>query len=257
VSMGWTSRYAHSVTRGSAATILAFSVALAGCAWQRVPEPPHHGPVHTLPIDVGVELSGAAASQVYGPRVIENLRKMGIFESIVHPYRAGDPVEATLGLSIDGRWRGSGFWPGFVVGLSLFTLSPVVGPGIAGRHEVGAALYADDDSIVRYEFEVASKARFGLLADTNEVGAKVDALQAQKIAVELAKRLQNDRNRILGVVGGDEDTAGVDARETGEAAEAPTDSQVADELERLTELWRSGALSDDEFARAKARLLGE
>jgi membrane protease subunit (stomatin/prohibitin family) len=41
----------------------------------------------------------------------------------------------------------------------------------------------------------------------------------------------------------------------GTAAPAESDDSPVEELARLSELWKSGALSDTEFADAKARLL--
>jgi hypothetical protein len=43
----------------------------------------------------------------------------------------------------------------------------------------------------------------------------------------------------------------------GAAAAAESDDSPVEELARLSELWKSGALSDSEFADAKARLLAQ
>jgi len=129
---------------------------------------------------------------------------MRVFEAVNFPYREGDPVDAVLQVTITGGWKqstGGNFAKGLVIGLTLFTLSPVVGPSIYGFHDVHATLSNGPVEYFSSNIHVKTAVSFGLAANTNEVAVKADGLQMRKIAVEIANRVNEARSRILAEVG--------------------------------------------------------
>ncbi|KAF0145381.1 MAG: hypothetical protein FD156_951 [Nitrospirae bacterium] len=174
-------------------SILFFS----GCAWQRIPDPPAYNIPSSIPLNVGIALGETPATQVYGPGVVKHLKEMGVFKSIIYPYREGDPVDGILKITITGGWKGSGFGAGFLIGLSLFTLSPVIGPSMTGIHVADVILFKDLSEVAKYSIHAETSVSWGLGANTAEVGNKTDELQRRKLAVEIANSINNDRARIL------------------------------------------------------------
>jgi len=172
-------------------------VSFAGCAWQRVPELPPNSVMEPIPLNVGVVLSNSAGSSTYGPAVINDLSKARLFESLIYPYRAGDPVDAVMKLSIDGGWKGSGAGAGFVIGLTLGLAGTVMGPSMTGTHSALAVVTEPAGEVGRYSVEVTSKATWGMAANTEEVSQKADALQVRKLALELAQKIRSDRGALL------------------------------------------------------------
>ena len=141
-------------------------------------------------------LGDTSASQVYGPPVVNRLKEMRVFDSVTYPYREGDPVDGILKMSITGGWKGRGFGAGFCIGLSLFTLSPVIGPSMTGIHDANVTLFKDLMEVAQYSIHVKTSVSWGLAANTGEVANKSDDLQQCKLAVEIARRINDDRLRI-------------------------------------------------------------
>jgi len=169
----------------------------SGCAWQRIPDPPAYNILSSMPLRVGIVLGDTPPSQVYGPGVVKHLKEMGIFKSVIYPYREGDPIDGILKITITGGWKGSGAGVGFLIGLSLYTLSPVIGPSMTGTHDANVTLSKGISEVVQYVIHVETSVSWGLRANQTEVANKADDLQQRKLAVEIASRIDNDRPRIL------------------------------------------------------------
>ncbi len=184
--------------------VLLIMVSVGGCTWQRIPDAPSYNCSRQIPIKLGVILGNTQPSQVYGPQVVSNLKEMIIFESIIYPYRDGDPVDGILNMTITGEWKGSGAGAGFLIGLSLFTLSPVLGPSMTGTHDLNVVLSKGGTGaaeVSRYSANIKTSVSWGLLGDTNEVASKADKLLQQKITAEIAQRICEDQARILKALG--------------------------------------------------------
>ena len=185
----------------SALGIIVSILFFSGCAWQRIPMPPTYYVSKPIPIRVGIEIGGTPESQVYVPLVVKKLKEMEVFETVVYPYRDGDSVDGILKLTIKGGWKGenhgASFIKGAIIGLSLFTLSTVIGPEMTGTHDVNVELSKDLTVVVNYSIQVKTSVSWGQAANTNEVAAKANDLQVRKISVEIANRIDNDRLHIL------------------------------------------------------------
>jgi len=180
--------------------ILGFS----GCAWQRIPAPPPYHASIPIPIRAGVVLGDNPESHTYGPGVVKHLKEMRVFEAVHYPYRKGDPVDAILKVTITGGWKQStagNFAKGLAIGVTLFILSPVIGPSMYGFHDVHATLYSGLVEYFSSTIHIKTGVSFGLAANTNEVAVKADELQMRKIAVEVANRVNQARSSILAEVG--------------------------------------------------------
>jgi hypothetical protein len=123
-----------------------------------------------------------------------------------------------------------------------------------GVHDVTARLTAGQQELTSYQARISTRVSWGILGNTGEVGAKADDLQARKIAFGIASHLQGARASIERAL-----PAGSSGRlnepEIRLAPAPDAGSTLADELRKLDELHRSGALTEAEFQKAKARLL--
>lgn len=185
--------------------ILPLAVLMAvgpGCSWQKIPPPPTYEPKPPIPLVVGVEIDESHTSQIYGPQVVDRLRDMNVFQYVISPYSASTPVDAVLTLSIEGSWKtkkGSTLTSAILVGLTLGLLGPVLGPKMTGDHHVAASLVESGKPVVGYAYDVHTEIRRGLSADATVLQFKADEHQTQEIAVTLAGRLNDDREKITGV----------------------------------------------------------
>ncbi len=238
------------------------------CTWIRASSPPQYQSPNPLPLTVGVQISDSLASRQDGPVVIKLLDEMKIFKSMIYPYRADDVVDGVLFLSIDGKWRaqdGLNFWSSVFLGLSLFTLSPIVGVNMVGTYSTEATLSDGPKNISHVAVRTVSRISWGVLASTEEVTDKANDLQWRSIAVELSHAIEEDRNRILAEYSERVPPAQAAPRlqeQTGQGQPESTDApgvtrSVAGELERLADLRKRGLISEGEFAKAKARVLGD
>jgi hypothetical protein len=170
---------------------------ISGCAWQRIPVAPQYQSTDSIPIRVGVELSSDPVSKNYGPPVIQRLKDWHVFNDMIFPYRKGDPVDAVLRITVKGEWKeGANFLRGFIIGLSLYTLSPVVGPSITGTHDINSILFQKERELAKYQAHAETLVERGVLADTGEVFRKADFVQTSTLANGLAKKMRDDWNRI-------------------------------------------------------------
>lgn len=174
-------------------SILFFS----GCAWQRIPDPPVYNVPSSIPLNVGIVLGDTPPSQTYGPAVVKHLKEMGVFKSVIYPYREGDSVDGVLKITITGGLKGSGAGAGLLIGLSLFTLSPVIGPSVTATHDANVTLSKGISEVAKYSIHVETSVSWGLGANTAEVANKAEALHNRKLAVEIANSINSDRPRIL------------------------------------------------------------
>jgi hypothetical protein len=213
--------------------------------------------VSTIPLRVGAELAASPGSQFYGPKVVGLLSEAQIFSELVYPTRPEDPLDAVLALSIDGAWRprtGASFWSGVGIGLTFGALSPVIGPSMNGVHDVSLRLSSQGNDLTSYQTRITTRVTWGILGNSGEVAAKADDLQARKIASAIAGHLQDARAHI------DRPRAttspdSAPAPPAGAKLAPGSGGTLADELRKLDELRRSGALSEAEFQQAKKRLL--
>lgn len=164
-----------------------------GCAWQRMPDAPRFQTSNSIPLKVGVELANDEVSLLYGVSVIKRLKEWGVFDEIKFPYRRGDAVDGVLEIAIKGQWiPGNNFLSGFIVGASLFTLSPFLGSSITGTHRLESRLLRNDDEVASYSVQAKNRVTAGLMADWGEVGRDADLLQVNTLASQLAQRLTDD-----------------------------------------------------------------
>ena len=178
-----------------------FAFTMSGCAWQRIPAVPEYTLEATIPLKVGVILADSQASTYYGPAVIKEWNEMRLFDSLIYPYRDGDPVDAVMRMTITGGWKGSGAAAGFVTGLTLGLAGTVVGPTMTGTHDPVAIINKSIDETGRYSVQVTSTVEWGLAANTGEVSKKADELQRKCIAFELSKKIRADRQALLSKFG--------------------------------------------------------
>lgn len=170
---------------------------LSGCAWQRIPDPPVSVTEPPLPINIGIIIDNNDATSYYGPKVINEIRDINLFNSVVYPYRENDNVDALMKLSINGGWKGEGAGAGFMIGLTLGLLSPVIGPSMTGTHDISASFSKADKEYGRYSSQAITVVEWGLGADTGDVTNKTDALQTKRLAYGLADKIRADKQVLL------------------------------------------------------------
>jgi hypothetical protein len=174
---------------------------VTGCAWQRIPDAPIYAVEPSLPIRVGVILGDSQSSTNYGPGVLNEWKQMGLFESLIYPYREGDQVDAVMKLSVDGGWKGHGAGAGFIIGLTLGLASAAVGPSLTGTHDALAVMSKPPAEIGRYAAQVSTTVEWGMGANTEEVSKKTEELQRKRIAFELATKIRADRQALVSRLG--------------------------------------------------------
>lgn len=178
-----------------------FVMTVSGCAWQRIPDDPKYIQEATIPVKIGVIFADNRPTSLYGPAVIKEWDKMKLFDSIISPYREGDPVDALVKMDIKGGWKGSGGGAGFVIGLTLGLASSVVGPSMTGIHDAQATIQKSSSEIGNYSAKVETTVEWGMGANSSEVSKKAEELQTKRIAHELAKKIRDDQKIILSRIG--------------------------------------------------------
>ena len=179
---------------GLSIVVVALFLLNAGCAWQRIPPSPVYQESTSIPLGIGIQLADDPATAAYGPIIIKHLKDWRLFRSVTFPYRQGDVVDAVLVMKIQGGWTpdSSNFGKGFLIGLSLYTLSPVIGPGMTGRHDVNAILQKEMKELAQYGIHEETHVEWGLGADTGQVSEKSDDLQTMTLAFKLAEAIRKD-----------------------------------------------------------------
>jgi hypothetical protein len=126
---------------------------------------------------------------------------MGVFNKIIYPYRDGDAVDGIVQIAIAGGWRSENpllsFSKGFVIGASLFTLSPVIGANVYGSLDAKVSLQKNNIEILKYIVRAESKISFGILANASDYGNQADDLQTSKLAAEIAKNIESNKRLII------------------------------------------------------------
>lgn len=160
-------------------------IGLSGCSWQRIPAPPMFGQQMKIPGRFGIIVSSNPASMTYGPKIVDQLKRWGAFDSLEYPYREGDEVDAVLNLTVEGGWHaqtGANLARGFLIGLTFFALSPVLGVEMIGNHSLAASVSEDGVEQFICGFDKRARIEWGLGANTNEVALKADRLQVGQLA---------------------------------------------------------------------------
>jgi len=174
-------------------------ILIGGCAWQRIPALPVYNVSNTIPMRVGVELGDTPASFEDGYGVVRKLKEMKIFNEIVFPYEKDNQVDGILKIDISGGWSGAILYDsakGFLVGLSMGLLSPVMGSTIIGNHDAVITLNKGLIEVARYSVHANTAVDCGIKADLYEVDYKSRCLQQCKLAIEIAKHISADYSRI-------------------------------------------------------------
>ena len=174
---------------------------VSSCAWQRIPVAPEYTLEAPIPLKVGVIMADNQTSMFYGPAVIKEWNEMRLFDSLVYPYRDGDPVDAVMRVTITGGWKGSGAGAGFIIGLTLGLAGTAVGPSMTGTHDALAIINKSSDEMGRYSIQVTSTVEWGMAANTGEVSNKANELQRKRIAFEPAKKIRADHQNLRSKLG--------------------------------------------------------
>lgn len=204
---------------------------------------------------------------------------MRLFKKVIYPYENIDTSDAVLYLSIKGKWsydnKGRAF-ARFMIGTPDFN-------DFEGAHEIKAVMKAANDEISSYTLTVNTKGQYSG-SDADGIAKDLNDLQIKKIAVDLASRINADRELIISKVQrqpANPDTSGQSKaegpkgniekldklREGGVISEAehkrakekitPTQTDNTDtdkKLQELSELRKSGVLSEADYNKAKKRL---
>lgn len=150
-------------------------------------------------LNLGVQLADNPESQYYGTAVVNEWKQVRLFESLVYPYRDGDPVDGEIRITITGGWKGEGAAAGFVTGLTLGLAGTAVGPSMTGKHNSIVVISKGANEVGRYSAQVTSKVEWGMTADVQELSAKADALQINRIAFDLANKIRENRESLTSI----------------------------------------------------------
>lgn len=93
--------------------LLLIVLAVSGCRgsaylapaleWTRIPEAPEYTVEAPIPLSVGIILDVSPAYSTSGLDVIKEWEEMRLFDSLVYPYKEGDPVDAVMRLTTTGE----------------------------------------------------------------------------------------------------------------------------------------------------------
>ncbi len=171
---------------------------MSGCVWIDVPRAPAFKGQASIPLKVGVQLNSDPVTALYGPQIIGKLQAWNVFESVTYEGSGSKKIDAVLALGIRGTWTpdSSNALKGFLIGLTLYSISPAVGPGMTGRHDLEADLRKGSKEVAKYNISQETHVSFGLYADANEVGRKADEAQVEQLAYKLAEAIKKDWPRI-------------------------------------------------------------
>ena len=257
--------------------LLAAMVPLNACAnnptMVKVSPGPVYNPSGPIPITVGVSVDETPAvqsngrsniSHPYGPMIVDELKKMGVFRGIVYPCGKVASADALLHLAIKGKW---GYYNGERQPYDFYS-------GASTRHyaegtdNVKVIMTAGGNRIIDNSISVESKGEYSG-SNVASIARRLDEIQTRKIAVSVADLLQGKRALIVAKVF-NKPAEGVSTQSSGSAgAGAPGrpgvssgtgvvakgEYKTAEKLRELEDLHASGALSDEEFGKAKKRLL--
>jgi len=213
--------------------LLLIVLAVFGCAhgtaylvpateWTGIPEAPEYTVEAPIPLRVGIILDVSPAYSTSGLDVIKEWGEIRLFDSLVYPYKEGDPVDAVIRLTTAGEVEEDGGLSRLGVdalGLFTFGLSrPIVGRSATFTHDALAVIHQSSDEIGRYSVEVSSTVRWEagvgdaggphfLFTPAPEHERKRHSLyegyelQGKRLAFELAKKIRADRQNLLSKLG--------------------------------------------------------
>ncbi len=191
--------------------------------WTRIPEAPEYTVEAPIPLRAGIILDDSTAYSASGLDVFIEWEEMRLFDSLVYPYKEGDPVDAVIRITTAGKMEEEGMLSRDLVDmLTLFTLGlsrPIVGRSATFTHDALAVIRQSSDEIGRYSVEVSSTVRWeagtgamGLnrhplftpsFEDQRRVNSRASGyeLQGKRLAFELAKKIRADRQNLLSKLG--------------------------------------------------------
>jgi len=191
--------------------------------WTRIPEAPEYTVEAPIPLSVGIILDDSPAYSTSGLDVIKEWGEMQLFDSLVYPYKEGDPVDAVMRLTTTGKVEEEGglsrFGVNMLTGLTLGLSKPIVGRSATFTHDALAVIHQSSGEIGRFSVEVSSTVRWeagedygssgplGGFTPSPEHGRKGSSLaagyelQRKRIAFELAKKIRADRQNLLSRLG--------------------------------------------------------
>jgi hypothetical protein len=168
---------------------LSLGVAATGCAWHRIDPPRVERPAIPMRVEVVGLRATDDATSLDDLRTISKLwTTWGAFRTVRFPYRDGDPVDAIIDIRLRQTTdvhRTANLFKGFTVGLSLFTLSPVLGASFSEIHLVrvecrrGAAAPEPFETTVRTDLEI------GYGADATAAAKDLDGAQLEAVAARV------------------------------------------------------------------------
>ncbi len=240
-------------------------------------------PSAPLPIAVALRVDEAATVQSrgsshesypYGPMIANDLRKMKLFGNVVYPYEKGAPADAVLHLEITGSWGYYGkdyttrdYWGGLPRERYA-----------QGDHDVKITLTKNGRQIMSRSVSLHDKINYDG-GDEDLIAARLNRAQAENIAVEVAKAIEDKRPLIMAGVlnrppqaeaapyaapgagfgpaaqpgAGPNVVSG--AGVSGAGDQMNMEAGMGKKLKELEELHTQGVLSDADFGKARARLL--
>ena len=197
---------------------------LSGCSLRHVSAAPDYSVSAPLPIRVGIVVdeqtkSYAGTSRQYldeadrsGPVIIGLWKEMGLFESITYPHREGDPVDGVLKITITGGEVALGLVRGTVMGAELLATlltmklaGPLMVYTVPFEHDAVVVLSKGATEVARYSVHVESTVILNMnpydKSQLDEGKPKAEVVQRQKLAVEIARKLDADRALIAKAFG--------------------------------------------------------
>jgi len=191
--------------------------------WTRIPEAPEYTVEAPIPLSVGIILDDSTPYSASGLDVFIEWEEMRLFDSLVYPYKEGDPVDAVIRITTAGEEVEEEGWLSreLVDTLTTFTFGlsrPIVGRSATFTHNALAIIHQSSDEIGRYSVEVSSTVRWEaggsmrgphilFTPSGSEHVRKGDSLaagyelQGKRLAFELAKKIRADRQNLLSKLG--------------------------------------------------------
>lgn len=226
------------------------------------PEPEYYSS-GTIPITVGINVHESRISQThgksgvdqaYGPIIADYIKKMRVFNSIVFPYGQNDTVDVVLDLTITGKWEYSNKGraiANFLIGTPNYN-------DVEGNHSVRMILTKGNANatIANYDITVDTKGQY-TGTDTDMIASRLTTLQAKKMAVEIATKIQEDRIILLETVNTSDYEQ--DKRKTPvvvSPTQTPQKKNKTSEAntEKLNKLREGGIISEEEYSKATTKL---
>ncbi|MDD5427621.1 MAG: hypothetical protein PHI58_00065 [Candidatus Omnitrophica bacterium] len=166
--------------------LLIMVMLFSGCAWQREIVMPTYNVSKTIPIRVGIVLGDSPESFNYGPNIVRDLKEMKVFKDVVFPYSKVESVNGILKIDVKGKWD----WDWLAKNDKGFC------PSRVGKHQVNIYLMKDSKNIVQYSLPLTTSLDAGIYPDATDIVYKADSLQQRKVAIEIAKHLDEDYSLI-------------------------------------------------------------